>query len=555
MRKSCYFYALLVFATACICSCVESDTGRSGPSDMQDQLSVDEARAFFENMTLPHMTRSGADEVSQGVFALDHVIPDWSRAELSSYLHLASVDIPVAIHCEFYILRRRADNSAYEVRADGKLLVVKSSETGSLATYMRFVVPDEMYAMCYEGDLSDLYKNCERREDYCGIELYTTMDGAIAAVARYVEGELAAEIFMGDRTLSPGEKTYRLQQLMRGIYIRRTILSDTRASGDWDFGGKSCFYDSKGTLYFVDKINGQEYVTIDFDGTRTCNSDGTTSSGGGFGGGGSNSGIGDGFSGQGGSGNGSGGDPGCGPGGGPGGSTGGGTGGTGTDTGTGDGPDNSGPTLPAIDINPIPWEHPILPQGVLRNPFLKTDDSDLLDKLDSLQKDCMGKKLISSFYRPLQIRTVPGRGANFNSGTGTISVGEDAPWFALLEELIHAYQNQNIPAGENDHMLNDEIEAKFGWVLFLKRHGVEIEDYKRSLGWQKGVDAFDELYEIYDMGFLFSPDSNNYWYKDAYYILVDIFRNPESPYNSPIKYPFSDRHVNFDNLTELISDC
>lgn len=363
MRKFRFFYVAVCGLVCGLSACVQDESVRPESPSRQARLSVEEARAFFETSTLPLLTRSAA-AVPEGVFAMGGVSPDWTRAEPSSNARLACVDVPAETECGVRILQRRTDGTFFEVPVYGKLLVVKSADTDSLATYMRLLVPDELYATFYDGDLSDLFANCDDREDYSGLELYTTMDGAVAAAARYVDGKLTQEVFMGDKQLSRFERLYRLRNLLRGVYIRRILRTSTRGGEDWDFHGKDCFYDSTGALYYVVRINNIEYATMDFDGTMGgCNSDGTIR--GGRGGGGSSSGGFDGFLGSGGLAGGLGGlDEGL--------------GGSGGGNGSGNGRDPNGNDRGAPkrdDPNPDPAPNPYfhdLPVNPLPNPPIHT---------------------------------------------------------------------------------------------------------------------------------------------------------------------------------------
>ncbi|WP_295937025.1 hypothetical protein [uncultured Alistipes sp.] len=121
------------------------------------------------------------------------------------------------------------------------------------------------------------------------------------------------------------------------------------------------------------------------------------------------------------------------------------------------------------------------------NPNLLTDDPVVIEKLDSILLDCMGRKLIGSFDRPIQIRTVPGDKARYHrNAPGTVVIdeyiefGEHAPLVALMEDLVHAYQNRDV-YGSNDHTLNDEIEAKIGWSLYIRKNGGNLDHYKKIL--------------------------------------------------------------------------
>ncbi|MBE5047220.1 hypothetical protein [Alistipes onderdonkii] len=291
MQKSCRYFLVCVIAAGLFACVREPHEASSGSSPQRaSRLSVDEARAFFEK-NLPSDVTRASDAVPTGPFVVENVLPDWEGAEQSSNKRIACVDVPAQTGSEFLIKRRRADETFYGVRAYGKLLVVKSMQTDSLSTYMRYLVPDEIYATFYDGDLSNLFANCEDRGDYCGLELYTTLDGAVVAAARYYEGTLLASVFICDTRMSEFERSWRLRNLLAGVYINRRIVGPTRMTDDWDFGGKTCFYDSRGTLYYVDYIDGVGYATVDVDGTRGPCIDGiedVNHLGGGFPGGGNN---------------------------------------------------------------------------------------------------------------------------------------------------------------------------------------------------------------------------------------------------------------------------
>lgn len=291
MQKSCRYFLVCVIAAGLFACVREPHEASSGSSPQRSsRLSVDEARAFFEKNLSSDVTRA-SDAVPTGPFVVENVLPDWEGAEQSSNKRIACVDVPAQTGSEFLIKRRRTDGTFYGVRAYGKLLVVKSMQTDSLSTYMRYLVPDEIYATFYDGDLSNLFANCEDRGDYCGLELYTPLDGAVVAAARYYEGTLLASVFICDTRMSEFERSWRLRNLLAGVYINRRIVGPTRMTDDWDFGGKTCFYDSRGTLYYVDYIDGVGYATVDVDGTRGPCIDGiedVNHLGGGFPGGGNN---------------------------------------------------------------------------------------------------------------------------------------------------------------------------------------------------------------------------------------------------------------------------
>lgn len=236
------------------------------------------------------------------------------------------------------------------------------------------------------------------------------------------------------------------------------------------------------------------------------------------------------------------------------------------------------PTL-SFDSLVIPWDGPDLPDVEPRsdgfggggssgsgsvvsiNPNLVATDSEVERMVDSLALDCMGRRLIESIDRKIEIRVVPGDGCRYHRTTNgekileeSIEIGKDAPVVGLAEELIHAYQNRNL-YWKSNRALNNEIEAKIGWVLYLRRIGENLDDYAEYLGNRHGVFAFEIFCEAYDWDVISLSEPGNMVFMDVYYGIKDALRMPGSPYANPVQYPFLDSSANFANLVELMADC
>lgn len=113
-------------------ACVQEEPAEPHSAVRRSRLSVDEARAFFESDAVRQRTRAAADGSVQGVFEVGVPVPDWENAQTSSNAQIACVDIPAWTGREFRIMRKRSDGTMSEVPAYGKLLVVRSEETGEM---------------------------------------------------------------------------------------------------------------------------------------------------------------------------------------------------------------------------------------------------------------------------------------------------------------------------------------------------------------------------------------------------------------------------------------
>ncbi len=339
-------FVALMFALVGFVRC-EREQGDCGSNfqPIKSSLTVAEAREFFEDAVSGSKTRSGAE--SPMPFVVGEASLNWGEAEASSMPHLASVDVPIDAEYVYYVAREDAAGNRYDVRADSKIIVVRSENSDRLESYVRTAIPDREYAdIFYDQNICDMTLNCDDRVDYCGLEYYSTLDGRPIAVARYEYGVCTSSIFLYDPDISADSKAYQFGQLMGGMRIvRRQAGADTRVAGEWDYGDPwTVFISDSGTLYI--------YLDTDGDGK----SDSVTTydmylemiagervGGGGSGGSGSSGGYDGGYgSGNDGGGNSGSGGSGAGVGGGYGGGSSGSSGSSGGSGGSGSGGENNG---------------------------------------------------------------------------------------------------------------------------------------------------------------------------------------------------------------------
>lgn len=122
--------------------------------------------------------------------------------------------------------------------------------------------------------------------------------------------------------------------------------------------------------------------------------------------------------------------------------------------------------------------------------------------------------------------------------------------YFLLEELIHAYQYQNGKSHGRENALNNEIEAKVGWLLYLERKDGKqytIAGTGSEIGGKSGINAFRDL--IYC--FKNDIDNESLFFQSAYNDAIDALREFKS-YSNISESP---ENRNFDNLKELSSNC
>ncbi len=199
------------------------------------------------------------------------------------------------------------------------------------------------------------------------------------------------------------------------------------------------------------------------------------------------------------------------------------------------------------------------------NTAIKYEDEQVEKLLDSLGMDCMGGTLIRSLDG---VTILTGQDGNYYDHTNkTIHLQNHDKYgyrdYVLLEELIHCYQYQECASsGRRFPTLNDEIEAKVGWLVYID--GQLEYDYIVSGKTQLGNDA-DALYMMADL-LSFGANPSGAEFSELYFrskeSLQSLRKKSEHfPFVEPCypqdKYPFVEDYTfgRFENLYKLMKDC
>lgn len=486
----------LLLATLCTggFSCRTDDGFREHPAKTA-RLSIEEARAAYERTC--ERTRSTEEEI--GVLYPGETTVYWDGAAYSENAYAASYDVPIWTEQGFQIIRSKDGNGDFDDLIFPKLVVVSELGAPETATpYLAFYFADPDPTRDEESIAGADLLNSLPKADFSGRIVYTELSGQPVAAARYVKGCQTDRAFLYDAcdSLSFVAIVDRYNRIVEDIRLRLYAPdTDTRSNK-----GQENDEDNS------DPTDGGSIPTV----VVTCKSiiypgyilttDWQTVRP----------------------------DPslGANPGGGGGGGGAGGSNGSGQD-------------------------------GSYRNTKLRTD-SDIVDRmLDSIYKDCMGKTLIDALDHPITIITDSDKNG-IRSDSIFFAEGKAGARnrsYVLLEELIHAYQHQNLsPADYKKRKLNLEIEAKTGWMMYERRKSgtffFDKNQYNRQLGHKNGTinfqDLCDNLYPDYDKTDCFLESL----YEDAIASLRTI-----TAYKNEANYPESGDARNFDFLKELMKNC
>lgn len=496
MKKIFYSIVLSLFAAVtCFCSKHEVEFVKKTDSDVV-RLSVSEARQYVESL-LRAGTRS-ADTANDNPLVLGDFSMDWVQSESSVGDILYSLDIPVNSEYKYYSVGFDSLDNYLLTPMYHKMVVVKEGLTETLDAYLRFYIPDREHALSHSESYYNALLNSDVKTEFTGMSVYSTLDGFPVAAGRYSDGVLEESAFLFDTLRPMAENAARLAKLLDGrlaARVRNVSAVSTRMQYSDGYGWELDIEEVVVVGKPIKRIGPQieDYLR-----------DPLADDGFGRGGGGGSS-----------------------------------------STGS-NGEEGKGPN----DDKKYP-----------KNPRIETDDPKICDDLDEFLKDCMGQILVGSLNVNVQIipnnpgckqetiyKTTEGQ---LLSQQFIIYLSSNYRDYAFMEELIHVHQKiSKTKEWVNQHKLNNEIEAKLGWVLYLNRKNkgdnIAID---RALGGREGRDIFFALANCFmQKGF------NNDEFYDLYGQTASFLRRIKA-YSDETNYPFNQNFKRIDTLMKLMEDC
>lgn len=189
-----------------------------------------------------------------------------------------------------------------------------------------------------------------------------------------------------------------------------------------------------------------------------------------------------------------------------------------------------------------------------KNEQIKYTDPQVEMLLDQLMKDCFGNAIISA------LKTGPSITIEIiNSGSSHARYGADGSYisilknqfrdYVLMEELFHIVQRMRYSDAERMKM-NMEIEAKFGWYLYLCRTGRQFDTKWEGLLGYLGDDPYFDMEQSYR-----NPTENRAFdFYRAFRNAVQSLRTI-GVYADESSYRFDDTKMDMPALNALMIDC
>lgn len=516
-----WMLALLLLGT----SCRTDDSDSATPPETVRPFTLEEAFATCEQAR--SQTRAADDE---GVLAPGETDIFWETAAYSQNEYGASYDVEIFVDRCYRTVWTLPDGRSLGDLILPRLVVVKAAEIYERTTtaYLAYYIPDPDESRSPVDDPAAGLLNSLPKPGFSGRILYTSLAGFPVAAAKYRDGELLDHAFLFEETDS--------LSILRSIEHYNRLVADIRVSPVRENG-----YEETRTVDSEDGLPKDGSTIISPIEVIVSNDEGDTA------------------------------------------------------------PEITIPIIPDIDwknfrpVDPVGLVPPGRPgagpggnsgkdnsdsnkDGYSKNPNIRVYDDVTQELLDELYDDCMGQTLLKSIKNvSIYIDDIPQAdldryssdkldqylGKNgalpiYNNGTlETVKIffadgGANGRkrGYVLMEELIHAYQRQALSRDDyNNQKLNNEIEAKVGWVLYQERkYSMEHTEtnYDRQLG-KGGIRIFQAL-----SGLRQTPSDP--LFSQLYMRAIKSLRTIGS-YSNIEKYPESESARDFDLLLDLMKNC
>ncbi len=485
----------LVTAVALFLSACTRHEGFLWPEQNEPLYTIAEAEKAYE-LARMGLSRS---EATAGVLTLGAYQPDWSGAEISIDSTLYSADVPIEGEYAYYRYLE-IEGEVFWIPLYPKLVTVTTPEKDLSSVYIRYYVPHEYYEWSHDPEVYDELLNSLPKGDFTGLSLYTTLSGDPVCVARYDRGYLKEYAFLFDSEHTTEERVAMMNTILNGLKVGRVSRNPiSRANGEIDSEDPPQDGGEIKEVVIVgvkpqqpedqnDEPDKDEQVHL----LPIIRGDSNNEK------------------------------PGMG-------------GGNGGNSSSDNGDQQQGSEKSKY------------------NDKITYEDAEIVEPLlDSIAKDCMGGTLLDGLG-DVTIVTNSDRNS-YNSETNTIYLKNDPAYgfrdYVFLEELIHAYQFQNQDY-VNDRLLDNEIEAKVGWLLYKERRteGLTNELLNRAFGKPQAQNAVFSLADSFYYGI---PPTTNFFIENYYIFAVSLHLLPAYENYSFLGNESSRR---FETLVMLMINC
>lgn len=180
------------------------------------------------------------------------------------------MDVPIesSTYCYRVLQTEPKTGRKRNVKCYHKLVIVKDKKTGKTGNYIVFFIATNKYSRAHRGIISEWFNNDGNMGTFSGLKIYVTLDGRMARVNKYIDGQKRAGLFLAGaksrneyaRGLLTVARAMKHMKHQRGKMTGATTRSEN--GGEWDFGddgltdiGNGFFWDDDNSTVWYDSDN------------------------------------------------------------------------------------------------------------------------------------------------------------------------------------------------------------------------------------------------------------------------------------------------------------
>ena len=268
MKKQSAIILWCLLAILSGCTTAQFDKHHSSDSSPEPKLSLDEAKAAFEETYSIALTKSGSGNGHRNKLSPGEFTPLWDNAAYSENPKACSYDVKLITERKVYAIVaefRNGKSVAEKVQVHQRLVTIKNESYPRTCCYILSLIPD--YGCDGGNRMEERFRCCSDKGLFSGLAVYSALgSSAILRIDRYRNGTRLDGVYIPAGNGSKESRLEKAASMLRGIILINRRAVTTKSFGedfwddddDWDYGetddytdvGGGYFEDSDGNLYF-----------------------------------------------------------------------------------------------------------------------------------------------------------------------------------------------------------------------------------------------------------------------------------------------------------------
>ena len=256
------------------CTTAQFDKHHSSDSSPEPKLSLEEAKAAFEETYSIALTKSGSGNGHRNKLSPGEFTPLWDNAAYSENPKACSYDVKLITERKVYAIVaefRNGKSVAEKVQVHQRLVTIKNESYPRTCCYILSLIPD--YGCDGGNRMEERFRCCSDKGLFSGLAVYSALgSSAILRIDRYRNGTRLDGVYIPAGNGSKESRLEKAASMLRGITLINRRSVTTKSFGEdfwddddeWDYGDPDDYTDLGGG--FFEDEDGNKYFDTDGDG-------------------------------------------------------------------------------------------------------------------------------------------------------------------------------------------------------------------------------------------------------------------------------------------------